>query len=146
MDDIIEQQEINKPRPRRKRRRGRIPRLLNMKRPEKKMTGAGFYMIVMLAVAKDLGDFLFSFTGVFSFLGTIFAVIVTFTISFYMFYIGVSFGTKKVAVVAVVTLIEIIPFLNILPTYPFILFIIRHLENKKQEEKYKRKLKMLKFS
>jgi hypothetical protein len=97
--------------------------------PQKKLTGAGFWIILSLSIINELLDILLNFTVVLSILTWITGLIITFVIGFYLFYQGVSFSTKKIALWLISILIEAIPILNILPTYPISLIIMRIMEN-----------------
>jgi len=96
---------------------------------EKKMTGAGFYMIVGVAIIKDLVD-LIDLTGIGVILTTALGFLIDFIVWFYFFYTGVKYYQgRKLATFLISAIIEIIPGLNILPTFSFSLFIIRAMEN-----------------
>ncbi len=101
----------------------------NKKTQEKKMTGVGFYMIVGIAIIKDLVD-LIDLTGIGVILTSILGFFIDFIVWFYFFYTGVKYYEgRKLATFLISAIIEIIPGLNILPTFSFTLFIIRALEN-----------------
>jgi len=122
----------------------RIPRL-KIEKPPKKMAGVGFYMIVILVAFKDfLFDPISDIFVVTSILALIVGPIVSFIVTFYMFYSGVSFTNKKLAAILVPVVVEAIPLVSIIPTQIISLFIVRHLENKEQEEKFKKKMASIK--
>jgi len=95
----------------------------------KKMTGPGFYMVVGIAIVKDLLDVFLNVSVVLSVVVIATGLLISFIVAFYLFYVGVKPSAKKVAVYAVSAIIELIPFLSIIPTFAFTLFIIRALEN-----------------
>ena len=95
----------------------------------KKLNGAGFMMILMLALFKDFSD-------IFLNIGFITAIITGFTglcisgiIWFYLFYSGVSFSNKKLATFVIMTGISLIPIVNALPETTLGLLVIRKIEH-----------------
>jgi hypothetical protein len=98
---------------------------------EQKLSGAGFVMMMMLALFKDFFDVIANFSIILAFLSTITGIIVSFVIFFYLFYNNVSFTSKKLGVLFTMLLIETVPFLSLLPMTAAGLFIVRLLEHRK---------------
>jgi len=94
---------------------------------KKKMTGAGFYMVVGLAVIKDIVDFA-DFTGFGYVLTAFLGFIISYIVWFYLFYNDVKLDSRKLATFVASAIIEISPF-NFFPTFSITLFIIREMEN-----------------
>lgn len=101
----------------------------SQQREPKKLNGAGFMMILMLALFKDFSD-------VFLNIGLITSIITGFTglcisgiIWFYLFYSGVSFSNKKLATFVIMTTISFIPIVNALPETTLGLLVIRKIEH-----------------
>lgn len=99
-------------------------------KPKKKMTGIGFWAMVMIAAIKDLLDLALNITIILSILVIFIGLVVTCIIMLYYFAIGVKFTTKKLATIAITGMMEIMPFLSIFPVTVFSLFIVRTLEHK----------------
>ncbi|MEK7593928.1 MAG: hypothetical protein AAB471_02045 [Patescibacteria group bacterium] len=97
--------------------------------PEKKLTGPGFWMMVMAALLKDLLDLFLNFTVVLSFLVILFGLIISFAIAAYFFMSGVSFTTRKLAVFVASSIIEMLPFISFLPMTTIMLFAVRKIEH-----------------
>jgi len=95
----------------------------------KKMVGPMFWLMVALAVTKDVLDVIFAASVVLSFLSSIFAVLVSLTVLFYMKYNNVPFTTRKVVTMAITFIIEFIPFASLLPLTTINLFIVRIIDN-----------------
>lgn len=96
---------------------------------QKKLNGAGFMMMLMLALFKDFSD-------VFLDIGLVTSIITSFTgmcisamIWFYLFYNRVSFSNKKLVTMIATTMISLIPILNIFPETTLGLLLIRKIEH-----------------
>jgi len=102
-------------------------------RPEKKMNGVGFWMIVALAIFKDALDLPVNLTFIFSFLVFFTGLFMSFIIFFYLFYNNVGFVTKfsvkKLLTMVALPVVEMTPFLSFFPMATVSLFIFRYLEN-----------------
>ncbi|PIP73401.1 MAG: hypothetical protein COW88_02165 [Candidatus Lloydbacteria bacterium CG22_combo_CG10-13_8_21_14_all_47_15] len=105
-------------------------------KPPKKMHGAGFLIIVLFAAGKDMFDILAAVSVVFAWISFLVGPIMSFIIFFYLWYVGVSFTSKKVGMLATMFLIEFLPFLSIMPMTVLSLFVIRYLENSGQVQKF----------
>lgn len=110
---------------------------------KKKMTGVGFWMIVGLALAKDLLDILTGLTVVLIILVVFTTMTISFIVAFYLFYVGVKPDTRKVVTWALSFLAEIVSG-GFLPTYTISLFIIRFMENNGEFSALAGKLKKFK--
>ncbi|MBI2045994.1 MAG: hypothetical protein HYT28_01050 [Parcubacteria group bacterium] len=94
-----------------------------------KLTGAGFTIMILLALVKDFFDIIASASVVLAFLSTIAGVSVAFIIFLYLFFNNVSFTARKLTVLLAMFLIESVPFLALLPTTTISLLIVRYLEH-----------------
>ena len=124
------------------RRRGR-KMAMEMQKPEKKLDGAGFWIIVGLAAVKDITDIILAATLIFAIIASFMGIIITFVIFLYLFYNGVKITTKKLTTIIITFIIEIVPFLGIIPTATISLFIVKKLENNEQMRKFTEKKAML---
>jgi len=97
--------------------------------PPQKLTGVGFYMIVGLALIKDVSDIAADLSVFLSVVTILTGITISFIVWFYLFYNGVKIDSRKLATFLISAIIEIIPFLNIIPTFTFTLFFIREMEN-----------------
>lgn len=112
-------------------------------RKSEKMNGAGFTMILMLALFKDFSD-------IFLDIGFITSIITGFTglcisgiIWFYLFYSGVSFSNKKLATFVIMTMISLMPMVNILPETTVGLLVIRKIEQSERLQRIVKRESML---
>jgi len=122
---------------------------INIEAPLKKLTGVGFYMVVMLAIIKDISDIFLNLSIVFSFFVIFSGLIISFIVFFYLFLNNVDFitkyGSKKLVILITSFIIEIVPFLSIIPVFTFTLFLIKAIENNEQLKKFNESLLKLKI-
>jgi hypothetical protein len=104
--------------------------------------GPGYYIIVMVAVLKDMLDVIntllglaFSATavllplGVFlNFLTSITGFLLGFVIFMYFWAIGVKFDKKKILTIIASVFVEIIPFLDMLPMETICVLAVRYFD------------------
>lgn len=110
----------------RQKRRGAI----EAQEYEKKLTGAGFGIIVGLAIVKDILDILFNFTVVLALLASFAGIVISFVVIFYLIYNDVKWTTRKMVAIIITFVIEFIPIVNaLIPAATINLFIIRKFEN-----------------
>jgi len=103
--------------------------------PGKKMHTAGFYIIVLAAILKDIVDLITGFSIILSVLSFITGTTISFIIGFYLFYNNVSMTTKKIVTLSIMFIIEFIPIISILPSATLSLFLIRYFENNEYAKK-----------
>ncbi len=101
-----------------------------VQKKEKKMTGVGFYIVLIFAIAKDLSDLLFNLTAVLSPLTTMTGLLMGAVLFCYFFFVGVTPDMRKVATFVSSSIIDAMPFLSFLPMTTINLIVIRYLENK----------------
>lgn len=97
------------------------------RKPEK-MNGAGFIMILMLALFKDFSDIFLDIGFITSIITGFTGLCISGVIWFYLFYSGVSFSNKKLATFVIMTMISLVPMVNILPETTLGLLVIRKIE------------------
>jgi len=117
---------------RRRRRKG----VAEMQEPDKKLDGAGFWVIVGLAATKDIIDVILASTFIFAIIASFMGIAITFIILFYFIYNDVRFTTRKLVTIIVTFIIETIPFIGIIPTATISLFIIKKMENSEHLRKF----------
>ena len=111
----------------------------------KKLTGVPFVIMVMLALAKDFLDWIFTATVFLSLFLAPIQMLILIVILFYYYYNNVRFTMKKTAVMVATIIIEALPLIGMLvPATTLNLFIIRALENSKTAKKAAAKLSMKK--
>lgn len=98
----------------------------------KKLNGAGFMMILMLALFKDFSDIFLDIGIITSIITTVTGLFVSGIIWFYLFYNRVSFSNKKLVTLIIMTMISLIPILNILPETTLGFLLIRTIEHSEQ--------------
>jgi hypothetical protein len=92
---------------------------------KKKMSGAGFYIILGITILEDLLDiFLSPITPITS-------VIVSFIVFTYLYLENIDFDSRTIARWLISFIIELIPVINIIPTYSIIFYLTKVFENKK---------------
>ncbi len=103
---------------------------MDLQKPEKKLTGAGFFIMVGLAATKDILDIFFTFTLIFTIFASFFGIMISFLILFYLIYNDVKWTTRKITTMVITFIIEFLPFINaFIPAATINLFIIRKFEN-----------------
>ncbi len=93
-----------------------------------KLSGFGFWVILLIAVIKEFIDGALTATLIFSLLVSAISLVFGFIIWFYLIVHDVKMDTRKVATMFVSIIIEIIPILSIMPTFPFTLLILRAMD------------------
>ncbi len=101
----------------------------------KKMIGIIFYLMLGLAIFKDLLDAVTDLTIVFSILSLITTPVYTFILAFYLFTEGISLTTRKLVTMIISTIIGLIPIINILPVTTINLILLRYFENSEKAQK-----------
>ncbi len=103
---------------------------IDLQKPEKKLTGSGFFVMVGLAVTKDILDIIFTFTLIFAIFASFFGIIISFLILFYLIYNDVKWTTRKIVTMLITFIVEFLPFINaFIPAATVNLFIIKKFEN-----------------
>lgn len=102
---------------------------------KKKMTGPAFWMIVCVALIKDISDVFANITLVLAIFVIVTGILVNFIIFFYLFSSGVRPSARKLATLMFSFIIGIVPFLSILPETTLALFIVRAIENSEHLKK-----------
>ncbi|MEX0930391.1 MAG: hypothetical protein WDZ79_01790 [Candidatus Paceibacterota bacterium] len=97
--------------------------------PKKKLTGLVFFVILFLALGKDIVDIIVTLTGVGAPVSTVAAVFLTGVVVPYYYMNGVLPTSRKVAMWVITGAIAFIPFLAILPTAVINLILTRTMEN-----------------
>lgn len=97
------------------------------KRPSK--FGAGFWVLLFFALAKDATDFLLNLTVVLSPLTVITGFFMNMVVGLYFWYVGVRPTVAKVATFGVSFIIDVMPVTSFLPATTLNLLFIRYLEN-----------------
>ena len=98
-------------------------------REEKKIAGAGFWMVLGICIAKDLLDIFTNLSVILSILVWVTTMMILFVVNFYLFYNGVKPTTKKVLWQAVVFAGDSFPFISIFIGYTIYLIFVRIVEN-----------------
>lgn len=97
-------------------------------RKSEKMNGAGFVMILMLALFKDFSDIFLDIGFLTSIITGFTGLCVSGIIWFYLFYSGVSFSNKKLVTFVIMTMISLVPMINIIPETTLGLLVIQKIE------------------
>lgn len=121
--------------------------------PDQKKLGAGFWIIVLVAMVLDISDVFSQIVGALLTFSTVLSpagfLVEAFSwgtdlvfgsiIAMYLFMGGVRPSTRNVATVALSIFIELVPLLGILPMETIMLFVIRHFHNKEVREVQKKR-------
>lgn len=91
--------------------------------PQKKMTGAGYYVVLSITIIEDILDIFLSF------ITPVTSIIVTLIIFIYLYSQKVDMSSKTAARWILSFIIEAIPILNILPTYSIVFALTKAVEN-----------------
>jgi len=114
--------------------------VLGMEKPEKRLTGAGFFIVLGLAIIKDLLDILLAATIVFAMLASLLGIAITFLIVFYLIYNNVKWTIRKIITVVITFLIEFIPIVSaFVPAATLNLLLIKKFENSDRFKKFAEK-------
>lgn len=110
--------------------RGKLGRF-RAKKDGKKLHGVSFWLIVGLAIIKDLLDIVLNISLILILLVIPIGFIISFGVFIYLYLQGVKMDSRKLATLIIGFFIDLLPLLSILPTFTITLFIIRFLENSK---------------
>jgi uncharacterized membrane protein len=122
------------------KRRRRRKKTVDIPEPEKKLTGPMFFIMVGLAMTKDILDVIFTFTIFLSVLSSLFGIMISFLILFYFIYSDVKWTTRKLVTVILTFVIEFIPIISaFIPAATLNLFIVRKFENSDRLKKFAEK-------
>ncbi len=102
---------------------------------KKKMVGPMFWLIIMIAIFKDVSDVLANLTVVIAIFTFITSMFISFFITVYLYFEGVKFDTRKIAVLVINFIIGSIPLISFIPTYTASIFLIKWMENSKTVSK-----------
>jgi heme/copper-type cytochrome/quinol oxidase subunit 4 len=102
---------------------------------KKKMTGFGFYIVLLLTIIEDVFDLIANITVVLSFLVVIVNFIITAVVFIYMYKEGVKPESKKIALWGISFMIESFPFTSLFPSYSISLILTKLIENNKDKTK-----------
>lgn len=103
---------------------------VNLQKPEKKLAGAGFFVMVGLAVTKDILDILFTFTLILAIFTSFFGIMISLLTLFYFIYNDVRWTTRKITTMIITSIIEFLPFIGaFIPAATINLFLVRRFEN-----------------
>jgi len=109
----------------------------NQKKPEKKMQGIGFWLIVVIALFKDFLDFVLTLTVLLIPIIIPLTFLIGFGVWTYLYLQGVKMDTRKVATMATGFFLDAVPLFGALPIFTVTLFIIKFLENSEHAQKLK---------
>ncbi|MBX4216191.1 hypothetical protein KW797_04560 [Candidatus Parcubacteria bacterium] len=98
------------------------------KRPSR--FGMGFYIILTLAVLKDLSDILLDLTVIGAPITSFSTIIMDMIVVAYLFMIGVKPSAGKVATFAGSFILDVVPGLSFLPMTTLNLYFIRYLDDR----------------
>lgn len=109
----------------------------SIKLPEEKLVGAGFWIMIGVAMFKDIIDIFLGLSLILSFLIVLTTIVINFVVFFYLFYNDVEITNKKVASWVSTFILEVIPLgLFFLPLTTLNLIIIRTLEHNERIKKF----------
>ncbi|MEX0672787.1 MAG: hypothetical protein WDZ82_03355 [Candidatus Paceibacterota bacterium] len=97
--------------------------------PKKKLTGWPFYVVLFLAIIKDIVDIIVTIFVISSIASTAAAALLTIVIVPYYLYSGVLPKTKKVVMWVITAVIAYVPFLAVLPTATINVVLTRIMTN-----------------
>ncbi|MEI6494590.1 MAG: hypothetical protein WCO03_00825 [bacterium] len=97
--------------------------------PKKKLSGAGFFIVLLIMIIKDVFDLGADVSVVLAWISFVIEPLSMCILLFYYFIEGVSWNGKKIATTIASFIIGWVPFLNILPDATSNLLIMRWMEN-----------------
>lgn len=96
---------------------------------EKKISGFGFWIIVVLALIKDFIDIALTLTGIGAFLVWMLTGLISVIVGAYFWTKGVKWGAKKVGTAIGTFALELVPFLSAFPIFTAGVIAIRIMSN-----------------
>jgi hypothetical protein len=100
-----------------------------MEESDKKLTGAGFWMMASIAVLKDLLDLFANMSVVFVWISFFTTPFYYFLLFLYLLHKNVGVSTKKMTTSAIGFIVGIVPGFNLFPEATINLYMIRLFEN-----------------
>jgi len=97
----------------------------------KKLVGLTFYIMLMIAIIKDVLDALANLTLILSLLSIVFSFLAVLIFGVYYYINKVKPTTRKVVTWAVAILLDSIPFISFLPLFAIGFILTRIFENSK---------------